>query len=371
MKKHITMLVAMRGANGASANRLKAIVKGFRQNGIDIKIYAISDKETAQSFFNDGVYFKNLSLFRNKLLAYITALLRFPLVIWESEILWFDATKQSFLWNWWLLFSSKSTLILHEKTELPELMYSSKALKNYLNNCKRLDRIFVISTSLKEYFVSKGVDEDKIIIYPMLVDPSRFEYIKESIFDFPYFAYCGSMGNNKDGLYNLIDSFELFSKCDGEHKLVLIGDAKPDEFAKIKQYVFDKNLSDRVIFTGRISADKVPNYLSNAKALLLARPNNIQAKYGFPTKLGEYLATGNPIIVTDTSDIAKYLKDGKDAYIVEPDNIESFADKMLFVVQNYDEAKKVGEKGKEKIYSDFNYIVQTKELIDKIELYDL
>ena len=43
MKKTITMLVAMNSANGASANRLKAIAKGFAANGIDIHIYGISN----------------------------------------------------------------------------------------------------------------------------------------------------------------------------------------------------------------------------------------------------------------------------------------------------------------------------------------
>ena len=62
------------------------------------------------------------------------------------------------------------------------------------------------------------------------------------------------------------------------------------------------------------------------------------------------------------------MKDGKDAYIVEPDNIKVFADKMLYVVQNYEEAKQVGMRGKGKIYSDFNYIVQTKKLVDNIGL---
>ena len=58
-----------------------------------------------------------------------------------------------------------------------------------------------------------------------------------------------------------------------------------------------------MIFTGRISADKVPNYLSNAKALLLARPNNIQAKYGF----GE--VTSPDAIITNISELCDCIKE--------------------------------------------------------------
>ena len=48
--------------------------------------------------------------------------------------------------------------------------------------------------------------------------------------------------------------------------------------------------------------------------LVLARPDNIQAKGGFPTKLGEYLATGNPVVVTKVGEIPNYLIDGVNAF---------------------------------------------------------
>ena len=67
MIETITMLVALNSANGATANRLKAIAKGFAANGINIHIYGISNEVTEKSFLDDGVFFKNLSLSNNKL----------------------------------------------------------------------------------------------------------------------------------------------------------------------------------------------------------------------------------------------------------------------------------------------------------------
>jgi glycosyltransferase involved in cell wall biosynthesis len=79
----------------------------------------------------------------------------------------------------------------------------------------------------------------------------------------------------------------------------------------------------------------------------LDRPQSRQAKYGFPTKLGEYLLTGNPVVVTSVGDIPLFLKDGESAYLVEPDNIEEFAAKLDYVLSHYEESKRVGQNGRE------------------------
>lgn len=70
----------------------------------------------------------------------------------------------------------------------------------------------------------------------------------------------------------------------------------------------------------------MPQMLKNAEALVLDRPNSLQAQYGFPTKLGEYLLTGNPVVVTKVGDIPLYLKDGVSALLSEDRNPKEFAE---------------------------------------------
>lgn len=68
---------------------------------------------------------------------------------------------------------------------------------------------------------------------------------------------------------------------------------------------------------GDVHRDKVPELLCRSKILALARPDNLQSEGGFPTKLGEYLSTGNLVIITDVGDIPFYLKDGESALIAK------------------------------------------------------
>ena len=73
------------------------------------------------------------------------------------------------------LVRKKGIKVYHERTECPDV--SSIKLVNhsrYLDGCKKLDGLFVISQNLKEYFLDINVPEEKIRVVNMTVDPMRF-----------------------------------------------------------------------------------------------------------------------------------------------------------------------------------------------------
>jgi glycosyltransferase involved in cell wall biosynthesis len=91
------------------------------------------------------------------------------------------------------------------------------------------------------------------------------------------------------------------------------------------------------------------------------------ADAGFPSKLTEYLATGNPVVVTKVGEIPLYLKDDVSAFLSEPGSIDSFAGRLDFVLGNYEFAQRVGLKGKELTLTIFNYNFQSKRMIAFID----
>ena len=96
--------------------------------------------------------------------------------------------------------------------------------------------------------------------------------------------------------------------------------------------------------------------------MALSRPNNIQAKGGFPTKLGEYLSTSNPVVITDVGEHSIYLEDAVSAIIVSPGDSLEFAKKILFLLENPDKAKEIGLNGKKVAYKYFDYKSQSENL---------
>lgn len=271
------------------------------------------------------------------------------------------------------IISQKSIDVFFEITEHPEVhMLYSRLYKptviQHLDLCKRVKGLFVISTGLRDYYIQNGVRPDSIHVINIIVDPSRFDNIEEGDYSHEnYIAYCGTASNNKDGVDQLIKAFAIVTDKHSDYKLYIIG-STPSRDQKIGNYklVEELKVEDGVVFTGMKSSNEIPRLLKNAEILALDRPNNIQAKYGFPTKLGEYLLTGNPVVVTNVGDIPLFLQDGVSALIAEPQNPQSFANKLCWAIDHPKEAKVIGEEGKRVAMRCFNNITETKKLLSVI-----
>lgn len=262
---------------------------------------------------------------------------------------------------------------IHERSEYPFLSSSKSLIKKlklqiYLKlTLKLFDGLIVITSILENYFKSKIRKNSKTMILPILVEPERFNNIKKENNQLvKNITYCGSMEGNKDGVPILIDAFKIITAKHKNVNLVLIGDTNFPSFNKLVKKIDDLKISNKVEFKGRVERDKIPQLLINATMLALARPVSIQAQGGFPTKLGEYLATGNPAIVTSVGEIPLYLKNNANAFIAEPDSAAKFAEKIDYVLSNPESSAKIGMEGKKLTQTVFNYKYQAKNIISFI-----
>lgn len=260
-----------------------------------------------------------------------------------------------------------------ERTESPEVTTSPSrlipfTLKKHLTLCRKLDGIFVISTALREYYVSNGVSEDKIHIINMTVDSIRFCNLSKEKCQHRYIAYCGSFANTKDGLDKLLRSFAVVSKDIPDIYLYIIGPGSADEENANSHLVEMLGIQEKVIFTGPVLAKDMPQLLKNAEVCALARPDTLQSKCGFPTKLGEYLLTKNPVVLTDVGDISLFLEDNVSALISSPDNDDEFAYKLKWVLSNPLQAREVGKKGYEAALTHFNAKYEVEKLLKYMRL---
>lgn len=266
------------------------------------------------------------------------------------------------------VINRKGVKILHEKTEHPDV-YSYKGfnLKKYKRYVHKVDAMFVISTFLRDYYISLGVPEKKVTILNMTVDSNRFCHLTKQPSE-PYIAYCGTASNNKDGVDELIKSFAILHKSHPELKLYIIGKTpdKNDESGNLR-LIEKLGVKESVVFTGVISTMDMPQILKNATILALDRPDSLQAQCGFPTKLGEYLLTENPVVVTKVGDIPLFLKDGESALLAEERNPEEFASKMKWVLEHPEEAEIIGKKGAQVALENFNYLTETRKLTNVIK----
>ena len=69
----------------------------------------------------------------------------------------------------------------------------------------------------------------------------------------------------------------------------------------------------------------------------------------FPTRLSEFMCAGRPVIVSGVGDIPLYVRDGKDAVVLPPNNqAEALAAAMLRLARKPEAAASLGLAGRER-----------------------
>lgn len=355
--------------NTAYTNHTKATVHGFRESGVECDVLSIKplieadDMALNHMFTGTRTFFKTgFAMFYN----YIN-LAKFSQ---KYDVIYCALSDIRVIRRLLAIAKKKKKVIVHERTEYPDVFMpvDSSKMKKYCHLVAKFDKLFTISSFIQKFFIERGVDKEKIQIYPMIVDPNRFMGVEKLNVGYRYIAYCGNLQNTKDGVADLIEAYGKSIHTKQMFKLVLIG-KKPseEELGIYKDMIAKYDSKDRVIFTGQVQYYDMPQMLKNADILALCRPANHQAEGGFPTKLGEYLSTANPVLVTNVGDMELYIKDGINGYVSEADNVIKFKEKLEYISTHYDEAKLVGERGKKLVYSSFNNIIQTAKVLDTLK----
>lgn len=206
------------------------------------------------------------------------------------------------------------------------------------------DVLLLMTDELIEFYGRYAKKTCVIQKLPMTVDFSRFTNMAYNQKN-PYIFYAGSLSERKDGVESLIHAFKKVSVAYPDIRLKIAGGNKGEQ-KKLASIVAALKLEEKVDFLGFVDREDIPGYLCSAKIVLLPRPDSLQARGGFPTKLGEYLAAGRPVISTRVGEIPRYLSE-KDIFFISPDNIEEdLMEKINDVLSDYSRACIVAERGK-------------------------
>lgn len=272
----------------------------------------------------------------------------------------------------------RGLLVLHEITEYPaETMRAGMigALSLFLFerfSLPRLDGVLVISRALQSYVTARAPKARIFRIPALAVSQDRWTNGDEArqtavtaISDQSFtFLYAGSLVERKDGVLSLIAAFAMAFGAGGSARLVVLGYGSAAQNAAVRAAIVAHGVADRVTLRDPVPQADLSAWLLAADALVLCRPLSRQASYGFPTKLVEYLSTGRPVIVTATSDIGYYLRDGVSAFLVPPNDLSAFAQAMRRAESDRDSAAQIGQGGLTVFRSEFESRVAVGRLAD-------
>lgn len=199
------------------------------------------------------------------------------------------------------------------------------------------DGIICISTAMEKYGSQFNKNTLRI---PILTDPDASVEKSDNIFftqDAFNIGFSGSIHGTKEDLDNFMSVISKIKKQGHHISFNLCGHI----FSRYESEFLKKcNSRSELNYYGNLNKNDLAAFLSQQDLLVVPRGYSVQNKYGFSTKLSDYLNHQKMVLVTDISDNKLYIKDGTNGFIVPPNNPELMYEKLIYIITNYPELSK-------------------------------
>jgi glycosyltransferase involved in cell wall biosynthesis len=234
---------------------------------------------------------------------------------------------------------------LKHRIRIRFIQYANRVMKNLANG------LIVISLHLQRKYSGEGTP---LHLLPISVDISQYPEAPARFSDPVVMFYAGSFGQ-KDGVPVLLDAFEKLATKNDRITLVLTGKGTEEMITKFHERLNVMPYRDRVVYKGYLDDGDYYAELGRADILCVPRIDSGYANAGFPFKLGEYLATGKPVIASAVSDISSLLADKDEVMLVPAGDSEAIEKAVTDLLSDPVQAFRLGSNGRKVAARLFDY----------------
>ena len=310
---------------------------------------------------NSEIYFLKIFPYHNNKFIYLYKIfITFISILYHSffyKIIHFSSpdTYANFIQP--VLFFKKIIITVHHLEKYWPFSWMGKMIMRTANV------IMPVSNFTKIQLINDlNVNEKKIIINNIGINPDYYQDLKKNYKHFPYFLYIGDEYPRKN-LKNILSGFKLVSEKYPELKLLKIGKTSdPNDAINTDRFIQELGLKDKVILKRNFfTVSELREHYSNALCLLL-----ISKVEGFGRPIAEAMACGCPVITANRPPMTEIASPSQ--LKADPENIYDIAEKMNLIISNTNLQKKIIKEGLNfsKQFSLENFAKRTYEIYEKV-----
>jgi glycosyltransferase involved in cell wall biosynthesis len=181
---------------------------------------------------------------------------------------------------------------------------------------------FAVSNQLKEYFIQKGFDSNRIEFLPHGVDLRLFNYKQKSVLnqtegipDNKWVLMYTGWVSEKRGLGLMLETIEELCSFSDDYHLVIVGAGKND-IEVVNKFMIDHNVGHAINVFTKVPYNQITSFLSKAKLCLSFLEPNETYMMSPPQKIMEYFAMGKPVIANQIPTHSSLIKHGYNGVLV-------------------------------------------------------
>jgi len=249
------------------------------------------------------------------------------------------------------------------------LHFKSLAFRLEKKICNSSFKTIAVSTSLKKYLVSKGVNEDKIFVLPNGVNKDKFKPVRKNrrllrdlkIQDDSFVIGFTGILRPWHGPDLLLNAFKKVHERFSETVLLIVGDGPvKDEIISMAE---DLGIADSVFITGRVSHEKISEYISLFDVAVSPKTTF----YASPMKIPEYMAMKKAVVAPDTENIKNLITDNVTGLLFEKESSESLAEKILMLFRDSETKFRIENNAYQETLSRLNWLNNAEQIIKEFE----
>lgn len=188
---------------------------------------------------------------------------------------------------------------------------------------KKADGILAISRYFQNYYRNVGMN---VVRIPTVLDVQNTSYSVHSKNRKIVLIYSGNPSTSKEYLAPVISVLADYPQFREAFEFHIYG---PDYNKVLKNIGGNDNLLKSaegcVFIHGKVKQELMQDIMMSADFQIFLRPHRRSSEAGFPTKLGESMAVGTPVITNLTGDIGLYLKNEVNGFVVDMTTEEDLA----------------------------------------------
>ena len=220
---------------------------------------------------------------------------------------------------------------------------------------KHCDRILVSSRGFINSIVEKGISRKKIEFFPQWAEP-LFKPVKTEKYllgEIPKesfkIMFAGNIGEAQD-FQSILETAKIL-KSHKNIQWVILGGGRKAEW--VKEKIEEYGLKDCFYLLGSFPREKMPEFYSNADAMLFSLKDEHIFSITIPAKVQSYLACSKPILAMINGEAAKLISDNRAGFTCNAGDYESLATKVKNMSRmNKDELKRLSDNSL-KCYNDY------------------
>lgn len=212
---------------------------------------------------------------------------------------------------------------------------------------QHIDQVVVLSRYYYDLLNGKGVSEDHLSLIPSGLHPSEIpdesRIHKERDKHKPLtVGLMGRLSSEKNHRM-FLEAAEQVIKQHTHARFLIAGDG-PDR-SMIQDLLHRKKLNKYVQMVGYVDKDI---FLEELDVLVIC--SKIE---NLPYVIMEAMSWGRPVIGTRVGGIPEMVDDGKTGYLVESDDAEALAERLIAMAEDLEHAGRLGRAGREKLLREF------------------